>query len=211
MRVIAGKHRGLRLDPPPGDHTRPITDRVKESIFNLLTHRLGTPGFLPDAHVLDLFAGCGSFGIECLSRGAASCLFVEKDGRTLRTLTANVAKLAAEPSAVVARDSVWSMRFPRAPGDDGYQVIFVDPPYRDGRNATRVAGLLDRLASRLAPAGVILLRYELGTAAPDEHLTALVRSEDRTWGRMTVEIFTRPDASQERPAAEEEERPEASR
>jgi 16S rRNA (guanine966-N2)-methyltransferase len=196
MRVIAGKHRGLRLDPPPGDQTRPITDRVKESIFSLLTHRLGTPGFLPDAHVLDLFAGCGSFGIESLSRGAASCLFVEKDGRTLRTLTGNVAKLADEPSAVVARGSVWSMRFPHAPGDaEGYRVIFVDPPYRDAHNATRVAGLLDRLASRLAPDGVILLRYELGTAAPDEHLMGLVRSEERTWGRMTVVIFTRPEAS----------------
>lgn len=210
MRVIAGKHRGLRLDPPPGDHTRPITDRVKESIFSLLTHRLGTPGFLPDAHILDLFAGCGSFGIESVSRGAASCLFVERDRRTLRTLKANVARLGDEAAAVVAQDSVWSMRFPHAPGGGGYDVIFVDPPYRDAHNGTRVGGLLDRLASRLAAEGVILFRCEAGTELADEWLTRLVRVETRTWGRMMVTLLGRPDKSQAR-AATGDERPEASR
>lgn len=189
MRVIAGKYRGLRIDSPPGSGTRPITDRVKESLFSALCHRFGTPGVLPDLHVLDLFAGCGSFGIESLSRGAASCLFVERDRRMLRTLRDNVARLN-HTGTVLACDNVWSMRFPKAPSPAGYDLIFVDPPYRHATQLARVAGLLDRLVARLAPQGLIVYRRELGTPLPETALPRLACEQERTWGRMCITWLT---------------------
>lgn len=185
MRVIAGKHRGLRLASPPGEQTRPITDRVKESLFSLLSHRFGTPGWLSDLHVLDLFAGAGSLGIEALSRGAASCLFVERDRRTLPTLRENIARLR-EPAARICAENVWAMRFPRAPGAAPFDLIFVDPPYRDAANAVRVADLLERLAGRLSQRGVIAFRHEAGTSFDEDLLERLEIETQRRWGTMIV-------------------------
>jgi len=96
MRVIAGSARGVPLAAPPGNRTRPITDRVKETLFGILGARI------PDARVLDLYAGSGAIGIEALSRGAASAAFVEADGRAVATLRDNLrrTRLAADATVV---------------------------------------------------------------------------------------------------------------
>jgi 16S rRNA G966 N2-methylase RsmD len=87
MRIIAGEHRGRRIAAPPGDSTRPMLDRVRESVFATLGN------LVEDAHVLDLFAGGGSLGLEALSRGALDARFVERDPRAYSTLKANIAEL----------------------------------------------------------------------------------------------------------------------
>jgi 16S rRNA (guanine966-N2)-methyltransferase len=139
MRVIAGKWRGRPLVAPKGEATRPTADRTREALFSMLTARLGS---FEDLAVVDLFAGSGALGIEALSRGAKSCLFVEQDGAALDALRANLAKLGA--TADVRASSVLALGPARAAPD----VILMDPPY--GTGAGVVA--LDKL-SRLGWTG----------------------------------------------------------
>ncbi len=133
MRVIAGQWRGRPLVAPVGDATRPTADRTREALFSMLTSRLGS---FEGLAVADLFAGSGALGIEALSRGAASCLFVEQDRVAVDALKANLAKLGAR--AHVRATSVMALGSAPAPLD----VIMMDPPY--GTGAGMVA--LDRLA-----------------------------------------------------------------
>lgn len=134
MRIIAGEWRGRRLVAPRGDATRPTADRTRETLFSMLTSRLGS---FEGLAVADLFAGSGALGLEALSRGAASCLFVEQDAEALKAIRANVETLGAKPRALVQTGSVLSLGPAKAPHD----LILLDPPYDTG--AGEVA--LDRL------------------------------------------------------------------
>ncbi|NYD90152.1 16S rRNA (guanine(966)-N(2))-methyltransferase RsmD [Sphingomonas melonis] len=133
MRVIAGQWRGRPLAAPKGDATRPTADRTREALFSMLTSRLGS---FEGLAVADLFAGSGALGIEALSRGAASCLFVEQDGAALDALKGNLAKLGTRGD--VRAGSVMGLGPALAPLD----LIMMDPPY--GTGAGLVA--LDKLA-----------------------------------------------------------------
>ena len=133
MRVIAGRLRGRPLVAPKGDATRPTADRTREALFSMLASRVGS---FEGLAVADLFAGSGALGIEALSRGAASCLFVEQDGAALDALRANLAKL--ELKADVRAASVLALGLAPAPLD----LILMDPPYGTGAGAVA----LDRLA-----------------------------------------------------------------
>jgi 16S rRNA (guanine966-N2)-methyltransferase len=133
MRVIAGQWRGRPLVAPKGDATRPTADRTREALFSMLTSRLGS---FEGLAVADLFAGSGALGIEALSRGAASCLFVEQDGAALDALKGNLAKLGTRGD--VRAGSVMGLGPALAPLD----LIMMDPPY--GTGAGLVA--LDKLA-----------------------------------------------------------------
>lgn len=121
MRVISGTARGRRIQAPPGTGTRPITDRVKESIFNMLE----SLGGVRAATVADLYAGSGSFGIECLSRGAASVIFVERNRAAARILQRNLDTLGLADNATVRVGSVERELGRLGPVD----VAFCDPPY----------------------------------------------------------------------------------
>lgn len=134
MRIIAGQWRGRRLVTPKGDATRPTADRTRETLFSMLVSRLGS---FEGLAVLDLFAGSGALGLEALSRGAASCLFVEQDGEALKALRSNVGALATRGTATVQAGSALALGPARAAPD----LILLDPPY--GTGAGQVA--LDRL------------------------------------------------------------------
>lgn len=122
MRVIAGIWRGRRLVTPAGRDTRPTSDRVREALFSIL-------GPIDGAAVLDLFAGSGALGIEALSRGAARATFVERAPAALRAIAANLEALGA-PGDVRARDVSAFVRDARDAGGP-YDLVFLDPPYRD--------------------------------------------------------------------------------
>ena len=123
-RVIAGAARGRRLQVPPGDGTRPTSDRAREALFGTLESLLGAWAGL---RVLDLYAGSGAVGLEALSRGAAHALLVESDPRAARTVAANVATLGL-PGAEVRRGRVERVAAHGLPGP-AYDVVFADPPY----------------------------------------------------------------------------------
>ncbi|HMO69973.1 MAG TPA: RsmD family RNA methyltransferase, partial [Novosphingobium sp.] len=98
MRIIAGQWRGRKLGAPTGDATRPTADRTRETLFSMLVSRIGS---FEGLAVADLFAGSGALGLEALSRGAATCLFVEQDAPAIRALRANIAALRAQPQCDV--------------------------------------------------------------------------------------------------------------
>ncbi len=134
MRIIAGEWRGRRLAAPKGEGTRPTADRARETLFAMLTSRLGDFAGL---QVADLFAGSGALGLEALSRGAEQCLFVEQDRAAVDVIRANIAALGAHARCRVEVASVMQLRAAPRPLD----LILVDPPYQSG--AGEVA--LDRL------------------------------------------------------------------
>ena len=134
MRVIAGEWRGRKLAAPKGDGTRPTADRARETLFAMLTSRLGD---FEGLQIADLFAGSGALGLEALSRGAAHCLFVEQDRAAVDVIRANVTALGAQARSRVEVGSVMQLRAASAPLD----LILADPPYQSG--AGEVA--LDRL------------------------------------------------------------------
>ena len=125
MRIVAGQWRGRKLVAPAGETTRPTSDRTRETLFSMLVSRLGS---FDGLKVADLFAGSGALGIEALSRGAATCLFVETDAAALRALRSNVANLQAAPQADVRAASVLALGPAPAPLD----LILLDPPYGSG-------------------------------------------------------------------------------
>lgn len=142
-RVVAGAARGRRLAVPPGQGTRPTSDRAREALFSSLESLVGA---WAGRRVLDLYAGSGAVGLEALSRGAAHALLVESDGRAVRTITANVAALGL-PGAEVRHGRVERVV------DDGlagpaYDVVFADPPYdlADASLAAVLTGLRPHLA-----------------------------------------------------------------
>jgi 16S rRNA (guanine966-N2)-methyltransferase len=140
MRVIAGEWRGRPLVAPKGDTTRPTADRTREALFSMLASRVGS---FEGLAVADLFAGSGALGLEALSRGAASCLFVEHDKAALDALKTNIAKLGAKGAEVRATSAL-----ALGPAIKPLDLILMDPPY--GTGAGVVA--LDKLA-RLGWAG----------------------------------------------------------
>ena len=176
MRVVAGDARGRTIVAPEGTRTRPTSDRVRESIFNML-FSLGATGEL-DA--LDLYAGCGALGIEALSRGATHCTFVEKDRRAVECIRDNLDSLGyADRSTVIQADVLeWVER-----NEQGFDVVLADPPYADESWET----LLDQLTARwvVAEAGEVV----------DEHPSWDVVRE-KTYGTTVVTVFARQGTAQ---------------
>jgi 16S rRNA (guanine966-N2)-methyltransferase len=184
MRIIAGEFRGRRLLPPAGDQTRPVTDRVKQSIFDILAPRI------EGATVYDCFSGTGSFGLESLSRGARHATFFESHRPTAAVLRQNIQTLGVSlRSTIVTSD--WFSHVVGATSQSGTDLIFLDPPYRflseradDLRTA--VAALVER---HLAPGGLICFRHD---AADSLDLPAAVVVDSRSYGSMAVELLASP-------------------
>jgi len=132
MRIVAGRWRGRQIAAPPGDMVRPTGDRVRESWMSIVH------GILPDARVLDLCAGSGALGLEALSRGAASCDFVEKSSRSLAVIEANIEALGGHGGATIHRDD--AVRFVSKLPAGSYDVAFADPPYDSDIRDQLVAG-----------------------------------------------------------------------
>lgn len=124
MRIVSGRWRGRRISAPKGNLVRPTLDRVREAWMSILQLDL------PDARVLDLYAGSGALGLEALSRGARSADFVEKDSKSLRALEENVNALGASELVTVHRKP--ALVFADALGALDYDVAFADPPYAGG-------------------------------------------------------------------------------
>lgn len=135
MRIIAGDWRGRKIVAPRGDLTRPTSDRTRETLFSMLASRLGS---FDDISVVDLFAGSGALGLEALSRGAASCLFVEQESEAVKAIRANIDTFDARTRTQVQQGSVMAL----APAKVPHDLILLDPPYETG--AGQVA--LDRMA-----------------------------------------------------------------
>jgi 16S rRNA (guanine966-N2)-methyltransferase len=180
MRIVAGEWRRRLLKAPPGEATRPTADRTRETLFNMLASRLGS---FEGLAVADLFAGSGALGLEALSRGAASCLFVDHDPAAIRALRANMAALRAQSRCEVNAGSVLSL----GPAKQAYDLLLLDPPYRSGAGAVA----LDRLA-RLGWIGdATWVALETARDEPVQ-VKALAIESERTVGAARLTLLHRP-------------------
>ncbi len=178
MRVVAGRWRGRRLLPPPGDAIRPTADRVKEALFSILGERV------PGAVFIDLCCGTGALGIEALSRGAARAVFVDEARTALTLAGANLARCGAEPATWTlerAEALAWLDRWRPAPGSPW--LLVADPPYRAG-----LAGpIMERLAGRLADPDCRALVVEQGSRQVDVPADGPWRL--RRYGQATLALW----------------------
>jgi 16S rRNA (guanine966-N2)-methyltransferase len=173
VRVVAGEFRGRRLAAPRGMRTRPTMDRVREALFSML-------GDVSGARVLDLYAGSGALGIEALSRGAESAVFVERDARAAAVIERNLSSLGLE-QRVVRQDAV---RF-LARAEGMFDLVFCDPPYD---SASRLAGpLAERLPAVTSQAARIVTESDKRT--PLELPFPLLT--ERTYGDTRIAIHGR--------------------
>lgn len=159
MRIIAGLRRGMKLKTQEGLGTRPTTDRVKESVFNLIQFHF------PTERVLDLFAGSGALGLEALSRGAAHCVFVDADRTAGGFVQENLRSARFEAQAEVHLTTAAAYL---AGCREGFDVIFLDPPYNKGFLEPVIKAIhQDKL---LNPGGIIVAETERGgEAVPDTY------------------------------------------
>lgn len=192
MRIIAGEFRGRTLLPPPSQVTRPVTDRVKQSVFDILTP------LISEAIVYDCFAGTGSMGLECLSRGAAHATFFEADRGAAERLRKNIQTLrVGDRSTVVTADLFRWFAEPKAHGRAS--LVFLDPPYRFlQEKPDLLRSLANHLAARhLLAGGTVIFRHD---AADALDLPPLVRTDVREYGSMTVEFLELPTPTASQPS-----------
>lgn len=181
MRVIAGTARGRPLVVPRGNATRPIADRVKETLFAILGGRV------VDALVLDLYAGSGAVGIEALSRGATHCDFVEHDRRAVAAVRENL-----ERAGVADRGSVHAVdvgRFLGGSAGDRFDLVFLDPPYAEHA----ILAPLEQLVALLAPGGVVVVKHHWRTPIPEP--SGLLPWRERRFGETALTFLAASDGA----------------
>lgn len=179
-RIIAGTRKGHRLQTPPGDRTRPTTDRVREALFSVIASWAGTAGqpseeSLSGLAFLDLYAGSGAVGLEAASRGAGPVLLVESDRRTARIITDNARELDLGVQVRTGRVEDVIAQSPSGP----YDVIFADPPYE--LNSAMLSGVLATLLE--------------GGWINDDALVIVERSsrtERLTWPEEPADVWSKP-------------------
>lgn len=193
MRIIAGEFGGRRLGTPPGEGTRPMLDRVREAVFSTLGDRV------PGAHVLDLFAGTGSLGLEALSRGASHVRFFESDRRMAAVLRANVQALGVEERCeVIVRDALDA----RSWGEGPFDLLFLDPPYpvvREGPGRKRVLAALQTWFTRFAAPGAVALLHAPRHALAAREFPAGAVTDERVYGTNAIWYVEAPAATDDLP------------
>ena len=185
MRIIAGAYKGRRLTTPRGETTRPTADQVRIALLDALMP------WLPEARVLDLFAGAGGVGLEALSRGAAHATFVERDARAVQALRANVTGLGVERAARVVRGDVRRALQTLRREAERFDVVFLDPPYE----GDDVASTLDALGG-----GAVVVAQHRTKRAPAASVGALSAFRTRRFGETTLTFFRRAAADEGRAA-----------
>ena len=177
MRVITGKARGVQLKTPEGLQTRPTTDRVKEALFSIINFDI------PGAKVLDLFGGTGQLGIEALSRGAQSAVFVDAREDACKLIKENLKRTKLEQSGRVVRSDYMDYL---SRCREQYTIIFLDPPYAEVflENALKRITEIDILQSD----GIIVTERPLGKALPWEY-DGYIRSKDYKYGKTLLTIY----------------------
>ena len=174
MRIVAGKYRGRKLTPPSDDSVRPTTDRIKETVFNILQWDV------EGARVLDLFAGSGALGIECLSRGAAEVVFADKSPASVALIRQNLKGIEGSYRVLTA-DFTGVLRS----GEDKFDLIFIDPPYKSGLGELAVDAAFD--LGRVAEGGTVV--YEHSSELPFKCAREDLKVRTKVMGSVTVEFI----------------------
>ena len=169
MRVVAGQYRSRQLIAPRGTGTRPTSDRLRETLFNVLAPRI------PGARFADLYAGSGAVGIEALSRGANFCCFAERAPAALAAIRANLAALRIPAGFTVDRRPVPKALEALAQGATGFDLVFLDPPYEAAAEYAATLDALSTGASKLLAPGALVIAEHARRTPLAERFGCLVR------------------------------------
>lgn len=180
MRVIAGERKGFPLKTPPGMNTRPTTDKVKESIFNMIGP------YFDGGLVLDLFAGSGSLGIEALSRGADKAIFVEKDGKAFQVLQDNIKKCRYEQKSELYKTDAARAVKALIKRDIVLDYVFLDPPYKKVEYYDFVLSLISE--KKISNEGVIVCEHSSDVQLP-EQFHQFSRKKQEIYGDSVISIY----------------------
>ena len=155
MRIISGNYRGKKIFIPKDKNTRPLRDMVKESIFNLIEHSKKININIEESNILDLFSGSGSFGLECISRGANKVTFIENYPLILNILKRNIDLLNAKKSSDIIESNCFDVLNSEKFSNSKFNIIFVDPPFKE----KKINSLLNRIQEMkiLQKDGVLLI------------------------------------------------------
>lgn len=175
MRIITGTARGRKLFSLEGDKVRPTTDKVKESLFNILQFRIEGRRFL------DLFAGSGQIGLEALSRGARHATFVDKSKASIRVIEKNIAVAGFEKVSKVVQGDYKSFL---SGSGDSYDVVFIDPPFLDGL----ISPALEAVSEHLSPAGIVVCEHPRDIEVPDK-AADLVKLKEYRYGKIKLTSY----------------------
>jgi 16S rRNA (guanine(966)-N(2))-methyltransferase RsmD len=189
MRIIAGSKKGMALLSPKTQSSRPITDRVKESLFSVL-YKYDLPG---GTRVADLFCGVGSMGLEALSRGAEFVTFVEKDPKVIAVLKKNIERAGFTKESKAVRANAFKVGAVVGSGMEKYDLVFVDPPYAAAKSAgagSALSGLLDVLDEQVTAGGIVVVRTSGDVTLLGEYGQFQI-AERRQWGTMAVTILSK--------------------
>ena len=190
MRIVGGDLRGRVLATPADASTRPTSDRVRESLFNILEHHSDVPE-LDGARVIDLFAGTGALGLEALSRGARWALFVEQDARARAVIRQNIEALGLQGRTKLFRRDATSL----GPAGNlaGFRFAFLDPPYGKGLAEQALIELRDGGWLQAGAIAVVEERASVQLELPD----GFVQTDERRYGDSSITLcrYTGPDAS----------------
>jgi len=193
-RVIAGTAAGRRL-LAPGPGTRPLADRVKQTLFAILE-----PG-LPGSAMLDLFAGSGAAGIEALSRGAARAVFVERDPGAIRAIRENLRRAGfGEEAAIVVQGEALAWLRSRAVDAGPFDEVIVDPPYADTALLVAALAVLGDPARHLLTAGARVVAKHFWRDAPPERIGLLASERIRRFGETALTFYRVEAAAPEGPS-----------
>lgn len=180
MRIVAGTRKSIPLKAVPGETTRPTTDKVKESLFNILGP------YLDGESVLDLFAGSGGLGLEALSRGAEHCVFVEKQGKALQVIKENIEKTRFTDQSTVLKADAKQALERLAMEQSTFDLVFLDPPY----NKLDLYKLADTLFTNglVKPNGIVVCEH-----AKEAEIESLIPSgvcyRKETYGSLSISFF----------------------
>ena len=192
-RVIAGTARGVRL-AAPGEMTRPLSDRVKQTLFAILEPALR------GATILDLFAGSGAGGIEGLSRGAACALFVEQNGAVVATITENLlrAHLAGPNARIVQREAITWLRSPDAFAHGPIAVALIDPPYDKPELLQSALELLGAETSPMAEDALVVAKH-FWRDQPADRIGLLASERTRRFGDTALTFYRMSNTTEAQP------------
>ena len=182
MRVISGVAKGRRLFAPKGMETRPITSKIKESLFNIWQTKI------KGAFFLDLFAGSGSMGIEALSRGAEKVIFVEKNRSTVEVIKKNLAVCGFHDGYELYRDDVFRRINWLSQRQDKFDIVYLDPPFTKPEIFVPVIESLGNVKI-LAPEGMAAIRIRKDIAFP-ETIGNLCRFRQKTYGISVIHFYS---------------------
>ena len=158
MRIVAGDYKGRKIFEPLDKKTRPLKDLTKESIFNIIEHSKNERISIKKSNVLDIFSGTGSFGLECISRGASKVYFIEQHKPSIKILIKNINKFNCKKKVKLFSENVFELKKIKNIGENKFNLIFLDPPYKE-KNISLLLNEINEM-NILIKEGIIILHRD---------------------------------------------------